>query len=589
MRRPPFRPLMLFAAQSVLVLAAVTARAQDEPASIFIERVDVDVINVEVFVTDKSGQRVTGLVPEDFEIYEDGQPVEVSNFYAVAAEDRLMQDLARDRELIREGRRPRQGRPELPEDQQLNLMVYVDHYNLRPNNQARVLEQLEGFLEDRVAQGDNIMLVGYDRRLRVVQTFTRDSDKIAAGLKKMRKVATHGQIDDLERRQVMLRMARYPSGDTTAIGGGKALAGDDVNVAYQLVRSYVERVRNDLRYTLNALQSVSSSLAGLPGRKAILYVSDGLPQRPGEELYQQMLDLFGNSLPSATGRSLDPFIEALEQDETDLLNRITQQANAHQVTLYTLDARGAGGGTHSAEYADISAGAAGHTMTDNLRKLNLQEPLIALASATGGSAILNTYAFDNALGSVAQDFDSFYSLGYRSRHGGDGKYHKIDVRVKRDGLRIRHRAGFLDKPEVERVADRTLSSLILDLEKNPLGVNIDFGVPEKEGRGTFLLPVLIRIPFREITLLPDGEVEQGRLRIFLAVQDDEGGISETHEYPYPLTVPREQVAAARDREIGYSASLKLRRGVPKVAVGVWDELSGTESFVHKSLLIGEAR
>ena len=582
--RLPAIPLAL----TLLAALPGAADAQEDPASIFIDRVDVDVINVEVFVTDRGGRRVPGLSPDDFEIFEDGQKVEISNFYAVAREDRLMQDLARDRQMIREGR-PRLERPELPEDQQLNLMVYVDHYNLRPQNQNRALDQLEGFLEDRVAQGDNVMLVGYNRRIRVVQNFTRDREKIAAGLKKMRKVATHGQIDDLERRQIMRRMARYPSSTSSNRLGGQTLAGDNVSVAYQLVRSYVERVRNDLRYSLDALQKTASSLAGLPGRKAILYVSDGLPQRPGEELYQQMLDLFGNSLPSATGRSLDPFIEALEQDETHLLDRITQQANAHQVTLYTLDARGLGGDTLSAEYADLSGGAAGHTTTDNLRKFNYQEPLIGLAKATGGASILNTYAFENALGGVAEDFDSFYSLGYRSRHGGDGKYHKIDVRVKREGLKVRHRTGYLDKPEVERVADRTLSSLILNLEKNPLGVNVDFGVPEKQGRGKYLLPVLVRIPFREITLLPNGEVEQGHLRIFLTVQDEEGGISKIHEVPYPLTVPREQVAAARDREIGYSTSLKIRRGVPRVAIGVWDELSGTESFVHKSVAVGSGK
>ena len=351
----------------------------------------------------------------------------------------------------------------------------------------------------------------------------------------------------------------------------------------------MERVRNDLRYSLGALQSAAGALAGLPGRKAILYVSDGIPKRPGEELYQQMLDLFGTSLPTPSGQNLDPFIEALEQDETPLLNRITQQANAHQVTLYTLDAQGLGGGTSSAEFADLSAGTGGHTSIDNLRRFNLQEPLIELAKATGGSSILNTYAFDDALDGMGKDFDSFYSLGYRSHHGGDGKYHRIEVRVNRKDVEVRHRAGFVDKPEAERIADRTLSSLILDLEKNPLGVNIDFGLPEKKGRGTFLVPVLIRIPFREITLLPNGEVEQGRLRIFLTVQDEEGGISKTHEYPYPLSVPRHQVAAVREREIGYSTTLRIRPGAPKVAVGVWDELSGTESYIHKSVRVGKAR
>jgi len=202
--------------------------------------------------------------------------------------------------------------------------------------------------------------------------------------------------------------------------------------------------------------------------------------------------------------------------------------------------------------------------------------------------VLNTFAFGNALNGVAKDFDSFYSLGYRSHHGGDGKYHKIQVRVKRPGLKARHRDGFVDKPESERIADRTLSSLILNLEKNPLGINVDFGVPEKKS-GDYLLPVLIRIPFRGITLLPNGEIEQGQLRIYVAVQNEEGGISKTHEFPYPLSVPRDQVAAARNRDIGYSTTLKIRRGVPKVAVGVWDELSGTESFVHKSVFVGQKK
>ncbi len=546
------------------------AYAQPAPSSLFVDRVDVDVINVEVFVGRRDGRRVKGLAPEDFEIYEDSQRVEISNFYAVAGADRLGQDYGR--KPAGDGPSERSG---APEDQQLNLMVYVDHYNLRPRSQARILDQLEAFLADRAAHGDNVMLVGFDRRIKVVQSFTRDREKIAQGLATLRKVATHGQIDDLERRRVQRRMAQL----SRSAGRGypsRMPGGADMAVVNQLIRSYVERVRTDLRYTLDALQKTAGSLAGLPGRKAILYVSDGLPKRPGEALYLQMQELFGTP---------DPMLEALGQDQTYLLERIARQANAHQVTLYPLDARGLDSGTMSAEYADPNGGLA----LDSARKINLQEPLIQLAEATGGAPILNTQAFERALDDIARDFDSFYSLGYRSRHGGDGKYHRIDVRVKGEALDVRHRTGFLDKPEVERIADRTLSSLILNLEKNPLGIDLDFGEPEKESRGIFLLPVLIRIPFSEITLLPNGEVEQGSLRIFLTVQDEEGGISKTHQFSYPLSVPREQVARVRGREIGYSTNLKIRRGLPKVAVGVWDELSGTESFVHKSLLVGPAR
>ena len=584
MKSPICRCLLLALALPLLTLAA---SAQPETDAIFVDRVDVNVVNVEVFVTDKNGRRVAGLTPDDFEILEDDRPVEISNFYAVAHGDQIESDLARDRDPMRTPRRSAPSRREIPEDQQLNLLVYVDHFNLHQSNQKRVLDDLEGFLEDRLTQGDNVMLVGYNRRVEVIQPFTRDRQKIADGLKRLRKVATHGQIDDAQRRQAMRLM--MPTPEVSQGGPSAILPGDDESTAYQLLRSYVQKVRSDLRFSTSALERVARSLAGLPGRKALLYVSDGLPMRPGESLYQHFQDVYGQNMPISPGQSIDPMIEALTQNESHLMNDIVRQANAHQVTFYTLYAAGPTAGVRSAELTDMNVQASGRSTLDSMRTMNLQEPLIEMAEATGGASILNTYNFGHALSEMAVDFDSFYSLGYRSHHGGDGKYHRIEVRVKRPGLKVRHRTGFVDKPEVERVADRTLSSLILEMEKNPLGVSVDFGLPEKKGGSKYLLPVLVRIPFREITLLPNGEVEQGQLRIFLAVQDEEGGISKTHEYPYPLTVPRDQVAAARDREIGYSTTLKIRRGTPKVAVGVWDELSGTESFVHKSVLVGEKK
>lgn len=566
------------------VLALAFAAAAQEPASLFIDRVDVDVVNVEVFVTDRQGNPVTGLTADDFEIVEDGQPVEVTNFYAVDRADRVAGRLAQDHRLFDSAAAP--APRELPEDQQLNLVVYVDHFNLHPQNRARVLDDLEEFLEDRIAQGDNVMLVGFDRKLDIIHPFTRDYGEIIAGLRQMAKVATHAQIDDSRRRQVMRQMVPAATSPVGPQPSARSAPGDDEAVAHQLIRSYVAQVRNEIRYSMHALEKTTRALAGLPGRKALIYVSDGIPKRPGESLYQHFSDLYGNALPAGHQR-IDPFAESLRESENHLMNAIVREANAHQVTFYTLDARGTRGDVLSAEYANYSAGSGGRVALDVARTLNLQEPLIEMADATGGATILNTFNFDVAFAGIAKDFDSFYSLGYRPRRGGDGRYHKIDVRVKDDGLRVRHRSGYVDKPEAEKVADRTLSSLVLNLEKNPLGIDVDFGIPEKRGGHTYHLPVMIRIPFREVTLLPGGASEQGRLRIYLAVQDEKGGISQPQEFVYPLSVPTDQVAAARDREIGYVTTLKIREGVPKVAVGVWDELSGTESFVHKRVLVGK--
>ena len=169
--------------------------------------------------------------------------------------------------------------------------------------------------------------------------------------------------------------------------------------------------------------------------------------------------------------------------------------------------------------------------------------------------------------------------------GGDRKYHNIEVKVRRPGLKARHRSGYVDKPQIERVADRTLSSLLLAVQKNPLGVGIDFGPPHRKSKKEFIVPVIIRIPVRDLTLLPQGDSEQGKLTIFVAAQDEVGGISKLHELPLPLKFPKEKLEQSRTSEIAYRTNLSLSPGTPTVAVGVWDELSGVESFVHKKVLI----
>ena len=55
--------------------------------------------------------------------------------------------------------------------------------------------------------------------------------------------------------------------------------------------------------------------------------------------------------------------------------------------------------------------------------------------------------------------------------------------------------------------------------------------------------------------------------------------------PLPLSFPSEKLQNARRAEIAYRTNLRLGKGTPKVAVGVWDELSGNESFIHKRVLV----
>ena len=191
---------------------------------------------------------------------------------------------------------------------------------------------------------------------------------------------------------------------------------------------------------------------------------------------------------------------------------------------------------------------------------------------------------------MAADFDSYYSLGFQPRKPGDGEYHHIEVKVKRPGVNVRHRSGFVEKKELEQVGDRTLASLIVGLDKNPLGIGLQFEPPTKKKGNRYLLPVMIRIPVRDLTLLPSGkDTEEGRLRIFVVVQDEEGGVSPLQDIPYPVSIPSAQLEQARQSVIGFVTQLELRSGEQKIAVGVWDEHSGTESFTQVTVPVGKAK
>ncbi len=76
---------LLLSSLSLPCLAAGLSAAEPPPGEVFSESIDVDVVNVQVFVADRSGRPVRGLGRDDFELQVDGKPVDITNFYAAGA------------------------------------------------------------------------------------------------------------------------------------------------------------------------------------------------------------------------------------------------------------------------------------------------------------------------------------------------------------------------------------------------------------------------------------------------------------------------------------------------------------------------
>lgn len=522
----------------------------------FIDVVNVDIVNVDVYVTDRSGKAITGLTQDDFQILEDGRPVTITNFYAEQEEAGAVQRPT----LPAVPGSAAAAAEAVPEEQRLYVVVFVDNFNIRPFNRNRVFARLRSWLNDNVRTEDRVMLASYNRTFKQRVPFTTDPRLIAGALIEMERETGYGVHRDSERRELISEIERA----------------ENINQVIGQVRTYASSYHNDVMVTIDAMKEFVSSLGGLPGRKAFLYVSDGIPQTPGEDLYFHLNDKFQNVSSVLMG--------AREFDATRRFTELANQANANRVTFYTIDAAGLRTMT-AASAEQQSAGAS--TFVDSQNIHNLQAPLLMLAEETGGRAIINTNDVGPALANITRDLRTYYSLGYQPSHQGDGRFHRIEVKLKnrQRGMQVRHRAGYRDKSTEQRMSDATMASLMFGELANPLGVGLEFGTMSRREDGNVLVPIHLVIPLDKVTMLPQQESHVARIKVFVAAADADGGISPVQSAQLPIAVPSGDLATAKEKGWGYDVSLLMRPGQHRVSVGVRDELGGVSSYVSGSVFV----
>lgn len=546
--------------------AAPTADAAEEdgeatePEELFFDVVDVNVINVEAYVTDKKGNRILGLKKEDFELEVDGKPVAVTNFYAVEegkaqieeGPQYLREEEVEDDDPIIE------EEPEVPAEQKLHLVIYVDNFNLKPFSRNRAFGYIRTFLRTRLRPGDEVMLVSYDRSLHTRHPFTSDPELIASGLYDLEEMSAHAVHSDSDRKDILEQI--YEADDLLSMRGRAS--------------QYAGSLFNDISFTITALKDLVENLAGLPGRKAILYVSDGLPMRPAEDIYHALNDRFGDS---------SVLSEAFRYDATRDYQELTAKANANRVTFYTLEAAG----LRTYSYIDASNFQAnGGALIDQVHFSNLQQSLQFMAEETGGMAILNTNNFGPPLDRVADDFSTYYSLGFSSSSS-SGRYHSIKIKIKgRNDFKVRIRDGYRSKTIDSRVAETTLAALHYGFEQNQLGVELEMGRETLGEKRYYMVPIQIKIPIDNLSLIPQDDVYRGRIRLFIGAKDSDGGVAPVQDLPIPIDIPSDQYKQARGAFYKYSITLQMRRGRQVVAVGVRDEIGSVTSYVTQGLTVG---
>ncbi len=559
----------------LFLLCVLPAIAQDEQTpqatDPFFEQIAVSIVNVEVYVEDKTGKPITDLTRDDFEVTEDGRPVELVNFYRVAggrpnAEPKVLREtepMGAEATTV-EPIALEPTAPAVPDSQRLHLVVYVDNFNIHPLNRNRVFSQLRLFLRQTLRPGDEVMVASYDRSLNIRHPFTGDADSVNRILLELEEFSGMALERESERADAIQKI--YES--------------DSLRQALWQAKQFSDNQSHELDGTLDALAEMLDSLAGLPGRKMLLHLSDGLPMVPGQDLYQAIQQRFAD---------LSTLAEAQSRDHSRRFMSIIARANSNRISFYTIDASGLETRAMGAETRAISSPVVVGSAVSSVRARNLQSTLELMAERTGGRAILNTNDVSEGLERIAGDFSNYYSLGYRTPTTERGRYHRIEVRLKNpvNGWSLRHREGYRGKSLETEIADGIKAFLVHDYQTNPLGVTIEVGeAASPDLNGFFDVAVRVRVPIGKIVLLPRPDFREGRLRLYFGALDEQGRDAPLQELPFELRIPESSVEIARQDEMVRVINATMRPGSHKLVVAVRDEIGDERSFVGRWLTVG---
>ncbi len=523
----------------------------------FLDVSELTIVNVDVSVSDKKGP-VVGLTADDFEIFHDRKPVPLTNFAAFTRRAAAPTPAPAPAATAV----PTTPTPEpapAPKREPRFVVFYIDNENLMPFNRNRVINRMVDWIENNLVAPDQAMVVSYQRSLKIIQPFTSDPGDIATALRSVRKY-TGGRSDLINSRQRIE--------DDISQGSPQNSSSGQNNYARVLdeTKSFSREVRNNLQFATRSLQDLVGSMSGLPGKKALIYVSDGLPMTPGAELYYAIQDAY--QAPSVLS-------ESHEFDSTDLYDSLVRTAISAGVTLYSIDARG----LQSESGIEAENRQSRSPLAASMATSNYQDSLIYMASRTGGMAILNANDPTPGLDKIAADFETYYSLGYRLVPTGEDRMHRVEVKVKgHPEYKLVYKNSFIEKTLPTKIADRVVSGLAFDLQDNPLSIELKAGTPAPAEGQRWTLPVEVRVPFERIALIPDGADLIGFIMVYYAARDDEGKESDLQHTEHPIRIPASDYQAMRRDQFTVSTSLLVEPGVYRISVGVRDELTNQAGY-----------
>jgi len=507
--------------------------------------VDVNVVNVDVSVTDRSGRPVMNLTRADFEVFEDGKPMTLSNFSLI---EKTVQ---------------RTTTAAVPPTQQVEasapvhrkLLILVDNNYLEKVERDRAINTIETYLQSSEFQGE-WALAAIGHTIQPVQLFTSDKAQIHAAFDKVRHMPTNAMYHEIDRsilsdrsRKILDFGSDYDYGETIRF-----------NSREQTFRNVMT-----LRNTARAVADMAESYSADEGKKFMVLVTGGMESNTSYTSYD---------------KSTDRQMEQLRLDMAKIVDAMVREANAANFTIHIINAKSRGMQAPQHDVENHSSGInlsaqniyLGKWGSDPIDTTDLDSIPLSVALGTGGM-YLPSANLKESIQRIDTQTSNFYSLGYTPAHSGDRRYHTIKVKVKRPGVIVANRVGYYDLSPDDRLEESLHARLTFDHPVGALPVKMSLGTPKTSSERNIVLPVQAALPMANVTLLPREDGFVGRVHVYLSVFDRNGRNVGFHHQTQEVTMTTKQHDKQGNEPFKYSMNLRLKKGDFTVVVTMRDELS----------------
>ncbi len=552
---------------AILVLAAVAGTvpaARAGGTGTFSGTVEVNTVDVDVMVT-RGGRPVTGLTRDDFLVFEDGEPREITNFARI--EDGIVH--------LAGGAAPEATVPDARDVRFRRHVALVFDLNfIEKPNVYRAVKTLRKFIGDRSNDDVDWSVAVVGSSARILLPFTSDREAVGKALDAVTSLPTYRALHQIDQSLFTdpLRLAvtsnELPSNSLLESPGS-----DPQGLANFATREQAFRSLQPYMILARGLTDIFRAYATVEGKKACLLVTGKMVLNPAPgRVATGTID----SYPPRPQHGMDPITASVLDRVNEIWDTVIRIANASGFRIYATDAMGL---DDPMLYHDAASRWAG-TARPSDSAADWESLPRMLADGTGGRYLV-TNTIRPILETVDREMRTSYSLAFQPPHGHDGKYHTITVRLAHGGGTVRSRRGYYDFPPEAVLADqlRTPATFPKTGGDLPLVVKVD---ASRRGKELEVAATAVT-GIGHLALVPVPSGFAGDVDVWLAIYGADGEVRSVERKEQRFEIPRDALEQAMKQPFRYTMRFTLPPGEYTVAMAIADRNGGGTGLAHAAI------